>query len=221
MTSVSQPPTSSTLVQRTGKTRAPLPEHHQQGTEKDSTALRNPDCRVSALCAQSMTFCLTLKGCAMKHQCAMLKTSVTHKHDEWMMSHTNIEAFKEATGKINQRRVEQHTMEAVVLQPTCFHANGSRHRCRSSRWLHWSRPVLAPATSVFGLHAVKNEALDLHELSGCRVKRSPSPPPRRRCCVCCFLTFKQTSVGPSQRYQHNDSPQTDDAKAYAAEERSG
>ena len=29
-----------------------------------------------------------------------------------------------------ERRVEHYTMEAVVLQPTCFHANGSRHRCR-------------------------------------------------------------------------------------------
>ena len=47
-------------------------------------------CRVSAVsCAQSMTFCVTRKGCAMNHQCAMLKTSVLHKYDEWMVSHTN------------------------------------------------------------------------------------------------------------------------------------
>ena len=37
-----------------------------------------------------------------------------------------------------ERRVEQHTIEAVLLQPNCFHTNGSRHRSRFSRWLHWS-----------------------------------------------------------------------------------
>ena len=59
--------------------------------DTDSTALRYHVCRVSALvsCAQSMTFCLTLKGCAMNHQCAMLKTSVRHKYDERMVSHTD------------------------------------------------------------------------------------------------------------------------------------
>ena len=37
-----------------------------------------------------------------------------------------------------ERRVEQHTIELVLLQPSCFHTNESRHRSRFSRWLHWS-----------------------------------------------------------------------------------
>ena len=36
-----------------------------------------------------MTFCLILKGCAMNHQCAMLKKRVLLKYDEWMVSYTN------------------------------------------------------------------------------------------------------------------------------------
>ena len=40
-----------------------------------------------------------------------------------------------------ERRVEQHTLEAVLLQPSCCHTNGSRHRSRFGCSGHG--PVLA------------------------------------------------------------------------------
>ena len=40
----------------------------------------------------------------------------------------------------------QHTIEAVLLQPNCFHTIGSRHRSRFSRWCSGDDPVLAPGS---------------------------------------------------------------------------
>ena len=84
-------PTSSTTRSETrnSQSRSPerqatrsLPTRNGHGFNSASPPCLPYFCSVS--CAQCMTVCMTLKGCAMSHQCAMLKTSVLHKYDEWM-----------------------------------------------------------------------------------------------------------------------------------------
>ena len=64
-------------------------EKIEREEEREERERKKRSCICSVSFAQGMTFCLTLEGCAMNHQCAMLTASILHKFDEWVVSHTN------------------------------------------------------------------------------------------------------------------------------------
>ena len=75
-------------------------------------------------------------------------------------------------------------MEAVLLQPICLFINGSRHRCRFSRWLQWSWSRLG--AWVFRISQAEAAATASGRRSGsCHHDiRHPWPPARRLGSIC-------------------------------------